>query len=933
MRSCGLLALFVLLATPNLLTGVIEGLERRIAMSATRWTNRLLCAMAVVVLLLAACGPATPTGAPLPTVTTALVAAPTATPAPAETPTALPVPAETPTEPPTPGALAGLDLVFARFGEPAVEVLPAVQHEPIAPDLANVQVPFVLSDAQRARLTEDGFVVSPGTEKEFFTVYELARYANVPVFVTSDSLLHTYHLLFDKVLRTAEVRYFIPLLRDLNAALLLQAQNEYDVLQGTAWEEAARRTVAFVGVASKLLDPGVQVPGYAAALVDAELALVDGAAGIQPSPLFPGLAFGEDYSQYIPRGHYTRSEELAAYFRSMIWYGRMAFRLTTDDPEVGRAETRMALLLVHALRTADIAYRPALEVWADLYNPTVFFVGRSDDLTVLQYGEVMDRVYGPGVTATALADDALLEAFIEEAQTLPPPRILGLVLVDTDDVEAQTKGLRFMGQRFVPDAYIFRQLVYRNVGSREQRRGLPRGLDLLAAMGSERAYHILDGMGDTGYEHYPEQMARVRGWISGLSVDEWTETLYNSWLYSFQPLLEVPGEGYPAFMQSPAWLDKQLHTALGSWTELKHDTILYAKQVYAEYGNGAAAPEPLPPRGYVEPVPRFFARLAALTVMTREGLSSRGLLDAQDDASLRRLEELARAFQAMAEKELRAEPLTEEEFALIRLYGVDLEHLLMASATTPDGEAPGGHGFFTEEDLQAAVVADVATDPGPPATVLEEGVGRVDEIHAVVPLVEEDGTITLQVTKGGVFSYYEFPWPAGDRLTDDAWRQMLDQGQAPPRPAWIGSFWTAEGEYSELTQAVFGFQRSLVEALWSLEPDYLRARGAALEQFSAQIEVLRAGKQYEGHQLVRSDFRSFDRQADDLAVVTLRETWQDGLYEFKQYPGYAGVEPGEPDQPLARRGPYTLDVTYTLERDETGWSVTRAVYADEPPAW
>jgi len=476
-------------------------------------------------------------------------------------------------------------------------------------------------------------------------------------------------------------------------------------------------------------------------------------------------------------------------------------------------------------------------------------------------------------------------------------------------------------------------LIYRNVGTRELRRGLPKGLDLLAAMGSQRAYQILDEMGETAYENYPEQMAKVQSWVSGLSVEEWTETLYNSWLYSFQPLLEVPGEGYPAFMQSPAWLDKQLNTTLGSWTELKHDTILYAKQAYAEYGNGAAAPEPLPPRGYVEPVPVFFARLAALTVMTREGLSSRGLLDPQDDQSLRRLEELARAFQIMAEKELRAEPLTEEEYSMIRLYGVDLEHLLMASATTPDGEAPGGQGFFTEEDLQAAVVADVATDPGPPATVLEEGVGRVDEIHVVVPLVEEDGTITLQVTKGGVFSYYEFPWPAEDRLTDEAWRQLLDQGQVPARPAWTSSFWTAEGEDSELTLAVFGFQKSLGEAIWFLETGYLRARGTARQQVDARIESLRAAKQYEGHKLLHSDFRSFDRQSEDLAVVTVRETWQDQLYAFNEYPGYAGMGSGEPGEPEAERGPYTLDVTYTLERDETGWGVTRVVYGNEPPAW
>ncbi len=61
--------------------------------------------------------------------------------------------------------------------------------------------------------------------------------------------------------------------------------------------------------------------------------------------------------------------------------------------------------------------------------------------------------------------------------------------------------------------------------------------------------------------------------------------------------------------------------ALGSWTELRRDTILYAKQVYAEMGAGALPPPaPEPPKGYVEPVPELYARLQALAQMTIDGL-------------------------------------------------------------------------------------------------------------------------------------------------------------------------------------------------------------------------------------------------------------------------------------------------------------------------
>ena len=349
----------------------------------------LVSVMLVASLLLGACVPASPQA----TVTTPAGTPLTPTPAPVVEATAVSLtPTESPLPEPTPAAMASTAMVFAQFVEPAVQAVPALEQEPIASDLGNVRIAFPLSDDQRSRLATDGFAVSPGAEKEFFTVYEKARYANVPIFVTSDSLLHVYHLLFDKTLRTAERSYFIPLLRGMNAALLESAQTEYEALAGTEWEDAALRTVAFAGVGSKLLDPTVQVPGYASKLVEDELVLIDGAAGILPSPIFPGLDWGEDYTQYIPRGHYTLTDNLKAYFKSMMWYGRMTFRLKTENAEVGRAETRSALLLVRALRTAQVNGRPALEAWADLYNPTVFFVGHSDDLTILQYGEVMDVV-------------------------------------------------------------------------------------------------------------------------------------------------------------------------------------------------------------------------------------------------------------------------------------------------------------------------------------------------------------------------------------------------------------------------------------------------------------------------------------------------------------------------------------------------------------
>jgi hypothetical protein len=64
--------------------------------------------------------------------------------------------------------------------------------------------------------------------------------------------------------------------------------------------------------------------------------------------------------------------------------------------------------------------------------------------------------------------------------------------------------------------------------------------------------------------------------------------------------------------------------------------------------------------------------------------------------------------------------------------------------------------------------------------VLEVATGRFDRIFVLVP----DDSGRFQVAAGGVYSYYEFTSPPGERLTDGEWRAMLDAGTAPARPSW-----------------------------------------------------------------------------------------------------------------------------------------------------
>jgi hypothetical protein len=636
-----------------------------------------------------------------------------------------------------------------------------------------------LTPQAQALLSQNGFVVlppNPGEFREFYQIYESYRYEQGNLFVTTDSIYHVYHLIFDKMLRDLERDYFIANLGSLTSAMLSASYQQYQALRGTSLEEPALRNVAFFAVAAQLLGLPDAVPGEATDLVNAELELINAAGGAQISPIWdrPDLApddkLIEDYSQYKPRGHYTRSEELKKYFRAMMWYGRLTFRLNDAY------ETRRALLLTQVLRSATAADgTPAVQLWENIYDPTVFIVGKADDLGYHEYGALMDAIFGANAAPQAFADEAKFAQFMEATKTLPPPQINSMWVWIWQDQEQVTKGFRFMGQRFTLDEYIFGQLIWRKVGTQSDPRALPKGLDFFAAMGSGEAYTILDGMGETHYANFDTQMTKVKTEVATLGQDSWTQNLYWSWLYALQPIIGVKDTRYPAFMRTQAWARKDLQTALGSWTELKHDTILYAKQVMAELGGGGAEQ---PPHGYVEPNPEAYARLLALAQMTENGLQARNLLSDLTKMNLDNLIEELTFLKTASEKEMAGTALTEDEYWHILYWGGILEQFTLAAADTT------GDMDRDLSDQKAALIADVATGPSPTGglVALEEAIGQPTWIYVILP--DQPWRIGI----GAVYSYYEFSVPAANRMTDEEWQAQIEAGTNPPQPDWTSLF-------------------------------------------------------------------------------------------------------------------------------------------------
>ena len=693
-------------------------------------------------------------------------------------------------------------------------------------NLEKIRGLYLRDDADLELLVRNGFVVTDGgAADDVVKAYDGLRTQDVPIFVTADTLLHLYHIQFDETLKEIEENEFYPDVLKLTKAMLAAAEADYKVYDGDL-KEAAKRNVAYFVVALKQFEGDAAAPAYVKDWVDWECDRIEKHKGLpdyeeaREKALF---RYPEDYSQYKPRGHYTRSETLQKYFRGMMWYGRQTFLLKGSekfgplippaealvDGETARIQTLQSALISAAAGNVKVDQtRTVAEVWDRIYAVTAYYVGLADDLTIYEYRDALREVFGVKVTPEDLARQEKLTEYVLALTRLRRPAIFSgsggagfdpgcvsgghekVSIEQLKDILDSAQGLRLMGQRYVPDSYILGQVVSPGAGIVPRRiperftavyisdgrvpggictiRGFPRGLDVFSVLGSERAAAIIESEKDHEYPKYLEQVEKLKAQFAAITDRDWNRNLYWSWLYCLKALVEPRGEGYQSFQRLDAWTDRQLASALASWASLRHDTILYAKQSYTVSVVEALASPPPPPKGLVEPAPEFFARILATTRMTTSGLSDLNVLSGPAGNRLRSLEAMMTRLYDIVKSQVANKGLSQRNDSFLSSVPASLKGII---------------GRVEDEGLKTSLIADVHTDLNT-LKCLEEASGHVD--YLVVAYKRPEGDIVLAV--GPVFSYYEFKHPVADRLTDEQWRKMLSDGSNPERPQWTSSF-------------------------------------------------------------------------------------------------------------------------------------------------
>jgi len=652
------------------------------------------------------------------------------------------------------------------------------------------------------------------------------------IFISSDLALHLYHILIDRSFQKVEETKFQPMLTEITKALFKDSLDNYNKITDEKLKESYKRLAVYYLVPLVVLNSldkdeslvlkEEDFETYAQyleandalvlkknnselkfelssnnyqefvlsdeiyKLAKQELELISEAKGISDSPFFTPLRpeFKNDYSQFTPRSHYTKNNILKSYFIAMMWYGRMGFTLNNKDL------TRDAIIITGQINNVKINDKSVAQAWSDLASVIEFFVGEVDDLTPYQYTQVMKKVYGENVSLEELTDDNFLDEFIKTAKNdLPTPKIVSEALAVFDDRDKReellkdTMQFRFMGQRFTPDAYFINNLT-QGEGEADSQTGeklpsMPTALMPISLLQADNKI-VKNYLDEWTMENAPNSMKvidkfynKLKGEVSAYDEKTWTQNIYWNWLNTYRSLLGEYGEGYPFFMTTTNWQKKNLGTVLGSYTELKHDTLLYAKQSYAEMGAGGEDPElPPVPKGYVEADLVFWNKILALAKMTKNGLETRNAMPEVFGERFDVFIKSSEFFKQIVEKELANEIISDEDFEKLRTISFDLEQIV---APLPGEE-------LAKKDRRAGIIADIHTD-AVNSKILYEATGKPYIIYVAVKDVNGN-----RLTRGAVFNHYEFTDKIDGRLSDEDWQAKVyesnDKNILPKADKW-----------------------------------------------------------------------------------------------------------------------------------------------------
>ncbi len=628
-------------------------------------------------------------------------------------------------------------------------------------------------------LAQNGFVI---TERHAFPSfvygYETLYAEDLPLYVSADSILHAVHRSYDEILKAIELAALIPEMR----VMLNEMRASLQAGGASALGDQARSDAdLYTAVALSLLEGSVQAPvaGADRAEVSAFVQGAQAASGEKGVKIF-GVSRTVDFSQFKPRGHYTDSEALSRYFRATMWLGRIDFRLIETQPDHSQIFHRRQLEGALALR--ELMSARAVQSWERIDRTVGAFVGEPDNMTLPQLDSLLADLGVANAGDLAAKADADIAAAIV-AGGYGTQRISSHIMINGlgEGTMPLSSTFLLLGQRYVVDSHVFSNVVYDRVQAGSVKRMMPDPLDAaFAALGNDQAGLLLDA--ELRRHGYAADLEAMRILVDAHGETSWQANLYNLWLGALRTLSPAALTELPTVARTEPWGRRTLNTQLASWAELRHDTILYAKQSYT----GGAACEF--PDAYVDPYPAFYAALGQFAshgesiVAGLDFGGSESWLSERIVTGFQKLAEISATLEEMAAYQRDGIPHTEAHLAFInRAVRIQMGC----------GDPEGAEGWYA--DLFFAPAEGVKYDP----TIADVHTQPTDEVGNMVGKVLHVGTgkprlmvVTVDTCNGPrayaglASSYFERVTENFERLDDPQWAQEL-QSTTPADVRWM----------------------------------------------------------------------------------------------------------------------------------------------------
>ena len=207
--------------------------------------------------------------------------------------------------------------------------LPGYTVEPGLSNVANLDVFAEELDGAMLEALEENMLVMRGQDtpypaKQMFSIYEVNDYDNKPSFITTDSILHTYHLFFQDNQKIMEQTFLIGYMEELNERLLMDAAAFEEAAPEELKPLAEKNTAYFATVQKTLKLDMPAISSNAEALAEEDYGKIKSEAGFMPSEI---VSSDVDYSQFHPRSYYAADADLTRYFQGMMYYGLVSMLL------------------------------------------------------------------------------------------------------------------------------------------------------------------------------------------------------------------------------------------------------------------------------------------------------------------------------------------------------------------------------------------------------------------------------------------------------------------------------------------------------------------------------------------------------------------------------------------------------------------------------